>query len=173
MDEQLVTALRIILRLIHIVGGVAWVGLGATMVFFVGPAIGAAGESGLRFMKSMYARTAIARAIPYAAVVTVVAGILLYIVANSPRYFTQTGNIVLGIGALFGLLAIGHGGAVAGRANQAMEEALRQHVPDDGTVSPEGLTALRELALKMNTNSRISFYLSVIALIAMASARYL
>ena len=58
---EFVDVLRIVLRLIHILSAVIWVGLGATLVYFVSPAARSAGESGLRFMKSMYTHTAIPR----------------------------------------------------------------------------------------------------------------
>ena len=170
---EFVDVLRIVLRLIHILSAVIWVGLGATLVYFVSPAARSAGESGLRFMKSMYTHTAINRAIPTAAVITVLAGILLYVVAGSASYFSQLGNMALGTGALFGLLAAGHGGSATGRATKAMHEALNEHVRENGTVTQEGRSVLQERASKLATHSRISFYLMMIALIGMAIARYL
>jgi hypothetical protein len=163
----------IVLRLLHIVGAVAWVGMGITMMLYIGPAAGAAGESGLRFMKSLMTRTGFARAVPIAAVVTVLAGILLYLVADSASRFSSTGNMVLGIGAVFGLLAAGHGGAATGRATTALAAALAQHVPDNGAIAPDALPTLRDLAMKVSTHSRISVILMIIALIGMGTARYL
>lgn len=165
--------LLIVLRLIHIVSAVAWVGLGVATTFYVAPAAAAAGESGLRFLKSLLTRTSYARMFPAAAGVTMLAGILLY-VTGSMSYFSTTGNIVLGIGAIAGIAAGVHGGAVTGRATRELGEALGQHVPDgEQPIAAEGLSVLRERAQQLASHSRVSVALMVIALIGMASARYL
>jgi uncharacterized membrane protein len=164
----------VLLRLLHIVAAVAWVGLGVTVTFYMAPAALAAGEGGMRFLKTLLTRTSFGSIFGTAAGLTMLAGILLYVHGNALRNFSQTGNIILGIGAAAGILATIHGGAVTGRATRALGEALAQHVPDDGgSISPEGLATLRERAMKMGSHSRISFYLMVVALIGMASARYL
>lgn len=166
--------LLILLRLIHIVSGVAWVGLGAVTVFYVAPAAATAGESGLRFMKTLLTRTPYPRAFPMFAGLTMLAGILLYLVGNSASHFTQTGNIVLGIGALAGIAAGIHGGAVTGRATRALGEALVQHVPDGAQSIPsDAMTTLNDLSAKLLSHSRVSMVLMLIAVIGMASARYL
>jgi uncharacterized membrane protein len=164
----------VLLRLLHIVAAFLWVGLGVAVTFYIAPAALSAGESGLRFLKTLFTRTSFGSIFAIASGLTMLAGILLYIVGNAVAHFTQTGNMVLGIGAAAGILATIHGGAVTGRATRALGEALAQHVPDDGgSISPEGLATLRERAMKMGSHSRISFYLMVVALIGMASARYL
>jgi hypothetical protein len=164
----------VLLRLIHIIAAVAWIGLGGVTALYIGPAVGRAGESGLRFLKTLMTQTSYARVFPAASGITVLAGILLYLIGNAMSHFTTTGNIVLGIGALAGLLAIIHGGAITGRATSALGAALAQYVPDGSQpISAEGLAALRERAAEVANHSRLSFLLTVIALIGMGSARYL
>lgn len=162
-----------ILRLIHIVAAFSWFGLGSAMFFYIGPAAAASGESGVRFIKSLLTNTRFPMAFPISAGVTVLAGILLYVPGGASNHFTQLGNIVLGIGALAGLAAAVHGGAVTGRATAAYGAALNQYVVDNQPISAEGGAALRESAMKVAEHTRISFLLTVIALLAMASARYL
>ena len=166
--------LLVLLRLLHIVSGVAWFGLGAVTVFYIVPAATTAGESGLRFMKTLLTRTPYPRAFPMFAGLTMLAGILLYLVADSASHFSRTGNMVLGIGALAGIIAGIHGGAVTGRATKALGEALAQHVPDGAQSIPaDALATLNDLSAKLLSHSRLSFILMVIALIGMGSARYL
>jgi hypothetical protein len=164
----------VLLRLIHIVASVAWIGLGGVMALYIGPAVGRAGESGLRFLKTLLTKTSYAKVFPAASGLTVLAGILLYLVGNAASHFTTTGNVVLGIGALAGLLAIIHGGAITGRATSALGAALVQYVPDGNQpIAAEGLAVLRERASKVATHANLSFILTIIALIGMGSARYL
>lgn len=164
----------VVLRLIHIVAAFVWFGVGAATLFYVAPAVAVAGESGLRYMKALITRTPYARTFPIAAGVTMLAGILLYLVPDIGSRFSTTGNIVLGIGALAGILAGIHGGAKTGRATRELGEALVQYVPDgNGSIPADGLTVLRERAQTLASDSRVSFVLMAIALLGMALARYL
>src|SRR5437016_1779551 len=116
--------LLVLLRLIHIVGAFAWVGLGATMSFYIAPAAVAAGENGFRYMKSLFSQSGFAMSFAIVSGITTLAGILLYLVGGASSHFSQTGNIVLGIGAVAGLAAAVHGGAILGRTTKAVGEAV-------------------------------------------------
>ncbi|MEZ4668984.1 MAG: hypothetical protein R3E39_13845 [Anaerolineae bacterium] len=155
----------VVLRLIHIVSAFAWFGLGVTLTLYVVPAAVSAGDTGFRYLKSLFLNTAFAKVIPIVSGVTTLAGILLYLVGNSASHFSQTGNMVLGIGAAAGLIATIHGGAVTGRATRALGMALAK----DGTP----LAELNDLTAKLSTHARLSLVLMVIALVCMGSARYL
>lgn len=164
----------VVLRLLHIVSAFVWFGLGAALTFYVAPAAVASGETGFRYLRSLFTQTAFAKVIPMVAGLTTLAGILLYIVGNSSSHFSQTGNMVLGIGAAAGLIATIHGGAVTGRATTALAKALTSHIPDGTpTLSASTLTELNDLASKLLSHSRLSMVLMIIALVCMGSARYL
>jgi hypothetical protein len=164
----------VLLRLIHIVAAFIWFGAGAATLFYIAPAVSAAGESGLRYMKALLTRTPYPKTFPIAAGVTMLAGILLYLIGNSASHFSTTGNIVLGIGAVAGILAGIHGGAKTGRTTRELGEALVQYVPEgSGSIPADGMAVLRERAQKLASDSRVSFILMVIALLGMATARYL
>ncbi len=108
--------LLVLLRLIHIVAAVVWVGVGTTQLLILGPALAAAGETGIRFTKSLASIPAFRMVFPVTAGLTMLAGILLYL-TGSASHFSQTGNIVLGIGALAGIAA---GTPLDGRAAQTI-----------------------------------------------------
>lgn len=166
--------LIIVLRLLHIVAAFAWVGLGLASTLYIAPAALAAGDSGLRFLKALMTKTSFGSIFAIASGLTTLAGILLYVVADSASRFTSTGNMVLGTGALFGILATLHGGAATGRATSALSEALVKHVPDGvQAIAADALPILRQHAEKMQLHARISLVLMIIALVGMGSARYL
>ena len=50
-------ALTLVLRLIHILGGVFWVGAAWMMTLYIAPSVGATGDSGLQFMRHMMGKT--------------------------------------------------------------------------------------------------------------------
>jgi hypothetical protein len=162
----------VVLRLLHILAAVAWVGAGLVQVLMIGPATAAAGESGLRFTKALNTVSAYRMVFPVGGGVTVLAGILLYI-TGSASHFSQTGNIVLGIGALAGIAAAIHGGESVSRGTAELVGLLDKHVPNTGAIPADGLAAVRTAAAGLASHARISFVLMIIALIGMGTARYL
>lgn len=160
------------LRLIHIVSAFVWFGLGMVLTVYILPTATATGESGLRFFKSLLTRTPINMAIAASSGITVLVGIIMYLLGASSHY-SSLGNIVLGIGALSGLAAGVHGGAVVGRESREFAAALEKQVPDGQPVAADALTALTAAERSLGEHARISLILTAIALIFMASARYL
>src|SRR5258706_5963192 len=141
-----------LLRLIHIVTAVGWFGLAAAMATYVAPAVLAAGESGYRYFKALLTSTRIATAFPIMSGTAVVAGLLLYVTGDVNRNFSQTGQIVLGLGSLFGIAAAIHGGAVAGSSLRTICESVskisgKQPLPHDL------LTTLLEAAQEVALNA--------------------
>src|SRR5512138_1350587 len=67
-----------LLRIIHIVGGVFWVGGTLMMTFFIGPAIGATAEAGQRFVGHLMNNLKFSNRMSAAAGLTVLAGAILY-----------------------------------------------------------------------------------------------
>lgn len=164
----------VLLRLLHIVAAFAWVGLAAAVTFYIAPAALAAGESGMRFLKTLLTRTSFGSIFGASAGVTMLAGLLLYAIGDAFSHFSQTGNMVLGIGAVAGILAGIHGGAVVGRSTRELGEALAKTVPDGGgTIAADAQRTLNELGAKLLSHARLSMVLMIIALVGMGSARYL
>ena len=160
------------IRLIHIVSAFAWVGLSTVTTVYILPTATATGENGLRFFKALVTRTPINVVFAASSGITVLMGIILYLLGASSHY-TSVGQIVLGIGALAGLAAGIHGGAVVGRDSRAFAEALEKQVPDGQPIAADALTSLTAAERSLGEHARISLILTAIALIGMASARYL
>ncbi len=162
-----------LVRLIHIISAFVWFGLGTMLSFLILPATQLAGDNGLRFLKILFSKTPVVRAFSIAAGLTMLAGIILYVLGAN-NHFDQTGNIVLGIGAVAGILAGLHGGAATGRVSNMVAASLAQGVPDgDGSIPADVVTNVRRQLARLSANTRVSFALTAIALICMAGARYL
>jgi hypothetical protein len=172
--EKIMDYTLVLLRLLHIVAAFMWVGVGASIAFFIMPTVQAAGENGVRYASTLLKHTAIARVFPISAGLTMLAGILLYIAGDVRNHFSNTGNAVLGLGALVGILAGIHGGAFTGRAMRRLGAILSEKLPsDDQAVRADDLMVLREQAAKVVAHARVSMVLTILALLGMASARYL
>lgn len=156
------------LRVVHIVAAALWVGMSFTYTLFIIPAQRYAGAAGAALTVALNNRTAIARAFPAASITTVIAGILLYVTGSS-NHFSSLGNAVLGLGAVAGLAAAGHGsglGAVADRYAQASAAVIAD-------ASSDNVTRLSEINARLSRSAMVSLGLSAVALVLMASARYL
>ncbi|KAB2867345.1 MAG: hypothetical protein F9K46_00515 [Anaerolineae bacterium] len=164
----------ILLRLLHIVAAFAWVGAGTSIAFFIMPSARAAGENGLRYLNTLLRHTAITRVFRISAGLTMLAGILLFGLSDVRNHFSTTCNAVLGLGALAGILSGIHWGAFTGRALRSLEAILWEKIPSGNQAMPaDDLLALREQTTKVVARARVSVVLTIIALLGMASARYL
>lgn len=163
----------VVLRLTHIVAAFAWIAAGTCLTLVILPTIQAADGPRARGLGGLLVHPWIVRAFPISAGLTILAGILLYAVSRAGSHFSSTGNAVLGIGALVGVVAGIHGGALTGRAVRALRVRLTE--PLMGEQSPHGDAgqAWPGLTRGAVAHARISLLLMVIALVAMASARYL
>lgn len=164
--------LLVVLRLTHIVSAVVWVGISITLFFFVGPALKQAGPAGMPVSRALFTSTRISTALSASAGLTFLAGLLLYLLGNAMAHFTQLGNIVLGVGAIFGTLALLHGAFVTGASSKKLS-AFMASLPASGPPSPDQLTELQALSTSMVSHQRVSIILMLVALICMGSARYL
>ncbi len=162
--------LNLAIRVVHIFSAVLWIGLGFTMVVFIKPAI--QNQAGYRFMKVLYTRTRLNIAYPIVSIVATLGGILLYL-TGSTNHFSTTGNIVLGIGALAGLSAFGHGAAVLGSQTGKLTAQLVAALPEGTPASTQALAGLETSLAEYQRHARICLMLTVIALLGMGLARYL
>ncbi|MBI5928045.1 MAG: hypothetical protein HY862_01945 [Chloroflexi bacterium] len=164
----------ILLRLLHIVAAFTWVGVGASIAFFIIPSVQAAGENGVWYLNTLLKHTAITKVFRISAGLTMLAGILLYALSDVRNHFSNTGNAVLGFGALAGILAGIYMGAFTGRAMQTLEANLSEKMPSGNpAMRGDDLRVLREQTAKVVAHARVSVVLTIIALVGMASARYL
>ncbi len=164
----------IVLRIAHIASGVMWVGSAALYLFFLAPAARSAGSAGQKFMQHFGPR--ISPMMGVATTLTVLSGTLLYsrFFAIGIDWIWTTGTgIGFTIGAIAALTSYVMGltifGPVQGKIGvlgAAMAEA-------GGTPKPERVTEMERLQAYLMKTYRIDFVLLVVAVVAMAVARYL
>ena len=153
-----------VLRLLHIVAGFIWVGAALLISFYLEPTARSSGADGSRFLRTLYRNTNLPRLIPLSALVTTIAGLLLYAMLSYHEAMSSAMGLILTIGALFGLLAFAHGYiAVWRRAG-----AYRRLLADEG-VKADALVGVED---SMRRNGRVSMWLALVSLILMAGARY-
>ena len=102
----------LILRLLHVLGGIFWVGGALVMAFFITPTIMATAEAGQKFMERLLTQTKFSRAMTIAALSTIIAGFILYWIDSAgftSDWMMAGPGIGFGIGAFFALIGFGAG----------------------------------------------------------------
>ena len=163
----------IVLRLLHILGGIFWVGTTLFFVLFFEPVIKAAGPAGGTIMGKL-ALTRFSPVMGLSSSLTVVAGFLMYWNDSNSfqgNWILSTPGIVLTIGSIAGILAsiVGLGFQMPASARIAALQKEMQAA--GGPPEPAQLAELQALTKKISTASCWGAVLMVIAVIGMAGAR--
>ena len=160
-----------LLRIVHIVGGVFWVGGTLMMTFFIGPTVGAIGESGQRFVGHLMNNLKFSNRMSIAAGSTVLAGFFLYWIDSqgfSSAWMSSGAGRGFGIGAVFGLIGFVFG-IMVGRTTKAMAQLGAQM---QGKPSPEQIAQMGDIRKKQATYAMLAALTLVLATLFMAIARY-
>jgi hypothetical protein len=146
-----------IVRAIHILSGVIWVGFAIVLVTLVMPAISSEGRGAL----GAYMAKSGTRIVGIAAGLTFLSGIYLF--ATVHRGDTSATGITLGIGALSAILAGALGGAIGGGAGRQLAKL---------TPGPESAAKAAALRNRMVLGGRLQSSFLILSVICMAIARY-
>ena len=160
-----------LLRIVHIVGGVFWVGGTLIMTFFIGPTVGAIGESGQRFIGHLMNSLKFSNRMSIAAGLTVLAGFLLYWIDSqgfTSAWMRSGAGRGFGIGAGFGLIGFVFG-IMIGRTTKAMAQLGAQM---QGKPSTEQIAQMSDIRKKQATYSMLTAVTLILATLFMAIARY-
>jgi uncharacterized membrane protein len=165
----------LVLRVVHVVGGVFWAGAILFVVHFLEPAVRDAGPDGARVMQALQKRRYL-DVMPVVAALTLVSGFWLYwrtFGRAHPGAGAQGPELALGIGGLVSLLAFAVGVAVmrpsALRIGRLGAE-LSQAPPERKEALGAELARLRD---RMRVSGRWVAAFLGITIVCMAVGRYL
>lgn len=166
----------LVLRLVHIFAGAFWFGAGMFMILFFEPTLKRVGIDAQKFIQAFLKKTRFAVAMPVSAALTTLAGLALYYRVSghfNADWMKSTAGVVLSIGAVSGLLAFLHGGAVVGpntiKMTRLVDEIDKQGTPP----SDEQTAALTKVEAQAHLHGWVSALLIIVAMGCMISARYL
>jgi len=172
-------SLMVVLRLVHILAGIFWVGATVVLGAFIMPAARAVGPSAGALMSQLMQRQRLQLWINVTMTLTILAGLALYGLdsrMSGGGFGRSATGMTLGLGALLAIAAAGVGGAMVkptgrklGDIAERMQEALR-----GGGAPPANLVAeAQPLQQKMQRAVTIMSVLLVLSATTMAIARYL
>lgn len=161
-----------ILRIVHIAGGVFWVGGTLMMAFFIAPTVGATAEAGQKFVGHLMNNLKFSQRMSAAAGLTGLAGVLLYwhdtAGLTSAWTYSLTG-IGFGVGALFGLVGFVFG-IMVGQTTKAMAQLGAQI---QGKPTDEQMAQMGKLRKNQATYSNTASAMLIISVLLMAISRYM
>jgi uncharacterized membrane protein len=163
--------LMIVLRLIHVLSGVFWVGASIIFGFYISPAVAATAESGRKVLAHLVTQAKVTTAITAAAILTVLAGGLLYWIDSqglTSSWQTSGPGVGFGIGALAAIVGLVFGLLVGKNTSLLGNIAARVQ----GKPSPEQMARVQAALKQLAYAGPISTVSLILALICMATARY-
>lgn len=163
----------IILRVIHVLAGIVWVGGTIFMWWFVTPTVRRLGPQGGAFMRSLLLESPYPLVIGVVNLLTVIAGILMYFQTSgnfSSDWMGTPQGIVLSIGAVAGLVAAAQGFIIIFPVVRKIQALMRQM---EGPPSPEQAAMMGGYQASMARNTNIILILMLISVVCMESFRYI
>lgn len=164
--------LMLMLRLLHILGGVFWVGGALAMNFFVGSTIRATGDAGKQFAGHLMGRTRFSQYMSVSGMLSIIAGFILYGIDSS--WFTSAWQssgpgIGFGIGALFAIIGMVTG--IMNGGNNRKMGSLGAQI--QGKPTSEQAAQLAAIQKQQSWVVPVNTYSLLLSLAFMAIARYL
>jgi hypothetical protein len=166
----------VFLRLIHIIGGVFWVGTVLFLAWFLIPAQRSAGQAGLTVMKEVMMKRKMSIYLMTAMGLTILSGLVMYAhlaMATHGAWARTTDAKVLGFGALCGIIGGAIGGSSSKKTGMRMAELGNEIQASGGPPTEAQKAEINALQDKAEKVMRYVAVLLLLAVAAMASARYL
>lgn len=165
--------LIILVRALHILGGVFWTGASLVLYGFVVPSVDATKPESSRFMQHLAGRSGLTFWMTLASWAAVLGGLALYAPVTGdldPAVMRTPRGMTLSLGALLALAAFVEGLVVTGPAARKVGAIAREF--EGKSPGPEPLERLQVAQRKMARAGRRGAILLAVAAVLMAVARY-
>ena len=164
-----------VLRIVHVIGGVFWVGSAMFATLLLAPTLQALGPGGGPIMNQLVKVRKMPLIMMISSVVSIVAGVWLLIIdsAGQPDVWIRSGTgMTFGIGGMLAILGFVIGMAVNAPASKRLASIGAAAAARGGPPNPEEQAEIRRVQGRMSAASKIVTVLLVLATGAMAIARY-
>lgn len=164
----------IVLRIIHVLGGITWVGIGVFMVFFLAPALQNMGPAAGQVMGALQRRKFMT-ILPVIAIVTLLSGLRLMMIASGnfgAGYFQSPMGKTFAASGVAAILAFVIG-IVVNRPTMIKMGTLQQSMTSDPVSKDKIAAEIKKLQQRMAVVGFLVTALLLIAAIGMAIARYM
>jgi uncharacterized membrane protein len=166
----------IVLRMIHIAAGIFWVGAAFVLFLFIQPSVKDLGPEGQRFMGHLVTRKKLPLLILLSGIVTVLAGFLLYWRASDGLdvdWISSGPGIGFTIGGLAAIATLALGLSITKPAVDRIGALGQEIARGGGRPTPEQGAEMQRLQARTVVVGRVSMVLLAIAVVTMATSRFL
>jgi hypothetical protein len=167
--------LILLLRVLHVVGGVLWVGGAAIHTLFIEPTAKATGPEGSKFVQYLMGRRNFAAFMNICSAATILAGGLLFWNSSGglqPAWLASGPGVVFTVGSVIGIVVYLLGLFLIKPRAERLAALGRQIGAAGGPPAPAQLAELQQIDQQMSAIGRVDFALLMGALFTMATARY-
>lgn len=167
----------LVFRFLHIVAGVLWVGSAFLFVAFIGPSAAEVGPSAGPLLTAAVKKRRVAKVITVLGAVTVLAGWVLWLrnASLAPSlgdWVTSSFGLVLTIGGVLATISAFVGSIGVGFRVERLVDLGNEVAASGGAPSPEQRSRLDELSASLERHGKTDLVLLLLAVTAMATARY-
>jgi uncharacterized membrane protein len=167
----------LVFRFLHIVAGVAWVGSAFLFVGFIGPSAAEVGPSALPLLTAAVKKRKVAKVITALGVITVLAGWILWLrnlnlYGSLGDWVTSSFGLVLTIGGVLATISAVVGAVFVGRGVEHLVDLGNEVAVSGGPPTPEQQARLDDLSSSLERHGKTDLILLLLAVTAMATARY-
>jgi uncharacterized membrane protein len=166
----------VVLRIVHILAGVFWVGSAIVVFRFLQPAARDVGPAAAPLMANLAQQRRLPDITLGAAGLTILAGLLMYWRVTGGLDGDVIGSaygISLTLGALAAIVAVTMGAAIVRPSMLAAMAIGQEAAASGGPPTPEQAARIQELQGRVRSAGHVIIPLLVFAVAAMAAARYL
>ncbi|RME11093.1 MAG: hypothetical protein D6802_07655 [Ardenticatenia bacterium] len=160
----------VLLRLIHILSAIFWMGSTLFIGLILEPAVAAAGPEGSKFMQKLAAGP-LSRMMSITGMLTILSGLGMYISFSGgfdPTVMFST-RLPLTLGALAGLGALLVGMVVQAPATKQLNALGEQIASQGGTPTPEQMAQIAALQRRLRHGGRLDVILMLLAVLGMVA----
>lgn len=167
----------LVFRLLHIVAGAFWFGAATLFAVFIGPAAAEIGPAAGPLLANVVEKRKLAKVITGAGATTVIAGLILYWrdwhqYASFGDWIGSGFGIAITIGGVLAIIAFVEGALEVGRNVERLVALGGRIAASGGPPTPEQGAEIGHLQATLKRASIIDLVLLVLAVSAMATARY-
>jgi hypothetical protein len=167
----------IVFRFFHIVSGVLWVGSAFLFVGFIGPSAAEVGPSAGPLLAAAVKKRKVAKVITALGGITVLAGWILWFhdmgaYGGFGDWISSPFGIGITIGAVLATIAAVEGSVNVGMNVERLVDLGGQMAASEGPPSPELQGRMARLSSELEKHGKIDLTILMLAVIAMATARY-
>jgi uncharacterized membrane protein len=167
----------LIFRFLHIVAGVLWVGSAFLFVGFIGPSAAEVGPSAGPLLAAAVKKRKVAKVITVLGAVSVIAGWILWLrnmslAASFSNWVTSSFGLVLTIGGVLATVSAFVGALGVGRNVERLVDLGSEVAASGGPPSPEQQAEIDRLSGVLERHGKTDLILLLLAVTAMATARY-